>query len=121
MKNKTVLVGEKNRAAYCGSSIAAHTLWLVHCGGAAVGIKVPQYKVRPLLKPKKNTFTHGILLFVWRHNLQKLGISGAKVVSGTIVIYVRNYSKKAMEIPGGLDEIKVVHVKSLCNNSKSWH
>ena len=94
MKNKTVLVREKNRAAYCGSSIAAHTLRLVHCGGAAVGIKVLQYKVRPLLKPKKKTFTHGILLFVWRHNLQKLGISGAKVVSGIIVIYVRNYSKK---------------------------
>ena len=44
MKNKTVLVKERDRAAYCGSSIAAHALQLVHCGGAVVGVKVPQYK-----------------------------------------------------------------------------
>ena len=43
MKNKTVLVGGRDKVAYCGSSIAARALQLVHCG-AAVGAKAPQYK-----------------------------------------------------------------------------
>ena len=32
LKNKTVLVREKDIAAYCGSSIAARPLRLMHCG-----------------------------------------------------------------------------------------
>ena len=48
-----MLVQETDEAAYCGSSIAAHALRLVHCGSPTVGVEAPQnmpFYTVPLLR-----------------------------------------------------------------------